>query len=567
MYSDRTLMRHLPKNRRHTPSDFFLRMKRQKYQLWLLLPLLLMAGEIYGSRKETVHRFCVGTRPGVIIPNMADNVNSWDLQSWHEPMEEEAADHFRRNLPFVKYVQLMTACGGNEQRDLFKNPLDRAVTDDYDFSSLIRACRNILRQGLIPHLKLGNVPLKYTREPVIGAAFGVNVRPPYDYRMWHSYIKALAQSLVDEFGRREVQRWRFGTVTEYENSDWFTLDNDPGKTQEAFFMLYDYTVDALEQVLGKDVCMGAHSMTVSDGLWDERELIAHCARGKNYCTGKTGARLSFLSASYYELSPGVPNERSLPETVNELRDAAIREGMNDLFYGIDEGRILNGPDQKPIYPRATGRTWQAAFDARMYHQMLDHRIDYFSHWSYTVNGLKSGIPSVAKQTSELFYQIAGGARLDVTSLTTDLDRRKTGVIAAVHPKRNKLYLLLYACSESVSDTGNCTIECEIPGFRKKVQTATAIRTLISDDSNFYDDWLADWPRLGLSADDFSWSSESFVISPELLGADRIPYYESCATLKPMPETLSVEDGVLTIRTLLPVHGVLLYEIAIGNGVY
>ncbi|MDR1130362.1 MAG: DUF5126 domain-containing protein [Prevotellaceae bacterium] len=94
--------------------------------------------------------------------NVADNINVWDYTSWHEPVEQVPDDYFSRNLPFVKYVQFMTAAGGNEQRDLFKEPLNRTASDDYDFASLIRACRNVLRLGLILHLKLGNVPLKYS---------------------------------------------------------------------------------------------------------------------------------------------------------------------------------------------------------------------------------------------------------------------------------------------------------------------------------------------------------------------------------------------------------------------
>ncbi|MDR1223936.1 MAG: hypothetical protein LBL07_13820 [Tannerella sp.] len=42
--------------------------------------------------------------------------------------------------------------------------------------------------------------------------------------------------------------------------------------------------------------------------------------------------------------------------------------------------------------------------------------------------------------------------------------------------------------------------------------------------------------------------------------ERISCYESCATLKPETETLTVEAGTLNIRTTIPVHGVLLYEI-------
>jgi hypothetical protein len=62
-----------------------------------------------------------------------------------------------------------------------------------------------------------------------------------------------------------------------------------------------------------------------------------------------------------------------------------------------------GLDGKNLSPRAVGYTWQAAYDAKMYHTMLDHNIDYCSHWAYTSNYVLSGALSVSAHTSDLFY--------------------------------------------------------------------------------------------------------------------------------------------------------------------
>jgi xylan 1,4-beta-xylosidase len=510
------------------------------------------------------HTFHVRMNPSdQILWNAADNINVWYYRSeWHEKMEQVPEDYFRQVLPFVKYVQLMTAAGGNNERDLFKDPFNANITDDYDFAPLIRACRNVIRQGLTPHLKLGNVPMKYSKNYKIGEAFSVNILPPDDYRLWHKYIKALIRSLVDEFGLESVKTWRFGCITEYENADWFSVDNNSEKTRDAYLKLYDYTVDALQQVLGENICVGAHSMTCTEGLWDERELIAHCAHGVNYCTGKIGTGLRFLASSFYEGSPGKPvsGNPTLPKSIDLLRKSAEKEGLNDLFYGIDEGRILNGLDNKPLYPRAVGYTWQAAFDAKLYHQAYDNKIDYFSHWCYTTNGLSPGILSVAAQTALLFYQMNGAARLPLEHETNDLPKdEEINAIAAWNREQNKIYLLFYAYSNSVHAQGNKTISCQLSGIEKSGRV-TAIRTLVSNESNFFDNWLADWTKLGITKDNFDWSSDSFVINPSLLPADRLPYYKSCAALNPETETLTVQDGILNIRTTLPIHGVLLYEI-------
>ena len=538
-----------------------------------LLFVIFMSGS-GGLFAQPIHTFKFqAARSGPVIWNVADNMNQWSYFGvWHDAMENEDENHFRKNMPYVKYVQLMTAAGGNEQRDLFKNPLDRTVMDDYDFSPLNRACRNLLRQGLVPHLKLGNVPLKYTGNPQISKSFGVNQCPPDDYNLWHRYIKAMIQSLLDEFGLETVRHWRFGVVTEYENQDWFSVDGDPVKTRDAYIALYDYTVDALEQVLGKEVCVGAHSMSVIEGLWDERELIAHCARGKNFCTGKTGTRLCFLAASYYDDRPGVAGKHnSLSETIALLRDAAEKEGFNNLFYGIDEGRILQGLDKKDLGPRAAGYVWQAASDARQYHTMLDENIDYFSHWAYTANSVRHGALSVSAHTADLFYRMAGAARLPGGCETTDLEG-KTGGIAALNPQQNKLYVLFYAYSDAVLQSGQREISCEIAGLEKKSGKVIATRTLVGDDSNFFDEYLADREKAGITDKDFRWSSDSFVISstelpnPEhvKIFQNKMPYYIACSELKSESESLIIEDGILNIHTVIPVHGVLLYEITLDD---
>jgi len=544
----------------------------RKYVILTAFMLLSFSGKFFcqtdstESRQLHVFKFHA-VASGTVIWNVADNMNQWYYDKWLNEMGNVPADYFRQNMPYVKYMQLMTVAGGNEQRDLFKDPLDRTVMDDYDFSPLIGACKNILRQGLTPHLKLGNVPLKYTAQSKTGG-FGVNELPPDDYHLWHSYIKAMIQSLADEFGLETVRLWRFGVVTEYENADWFSVDGDPIRTRDAYLALYDYTVDALEQVLGHHVCVGAHSMTVTEGLWDERELIAHCAHGQNLCTGKTGTRLCFLAASYYENKPGeMGNRKSLSETIAFLRDAAVKEGLNDLFYGVDEGRMLTGLDEKPLNPRAAGYTWQAAYDARMYHTMLDEDIDYFSHWAYTTNNILPGALSVSAHTSHLFHRMVGAVRLPGTSETL-ATKEKTGAIAAFNKEQNKLYVLFYAYSDDVFQKGQTEISCEIAGLEKQSGKVMATRTLISDDSNFFDEYLTDREKAGITQNDYSWSSDSFVMSPTELPnpnhlqifQDRMDYYMECSTLKPVSESFSIVDGTLNICTSIPVHGVLLYEI-------
>ena len=132
--------------------------------------------------------------PGEEIGNLTKCINLWDMgTAYYAPQRNEKYDIYE----FVEYVQLMQCTGGALSRDLFKDPSDRNVPDDYDFSRLVKNCAGILSLGAKPHLKLGGVPLKYTTDPE-ACVFSENANPPDDYDVYYAYIRACAQALVDE---------------------------------------------------------------------------------------------------------------------------------------------------------------------------------------------------------------------------------------------------------------------------------------------------------------------------------------------------------------------------------
>lgn len=502
---------------------------------------------------------------GDVITNVTDNINVWDYRAWAE--SEKFPEYFAHNLPFVRYVQLMMAVGGNEDRDLFVNPTDRETLNDYNFSKLIEACRNILYQGLIPHLKIGNIPLKYSKEPKISKSFGVNIMPPDDYKLWYDYVKAFGDALVTEFGVESVKSWRFGVLTEYENKDWFSVDDDSEITKNEYFKLYDYAVEALRNSIDNDIFVGAHSMTVTEGLWDERDFISHCANGINNCTGERGTRLCYLSSSFYDNKPGEYAEKTVQESIDLLRDHAVKEGLNGLVYGIDEGRILQGCDGKDLLPRAVGNTWQAAADARLFKTLLDNDIDYFSQWYFTTKGLFGGVPCVSAHVANLFYKLAGNNRVTVNKLSRNSNvDSNPDCIAAIN--KDKLYLLFYAYSDSISEVGQRSVRCNLRDLVKSSGKIKVTYTTVSDDSNFFDEWERDQAEQGITDDDFGWSKNGFVIEHQTLKKrehidyfrSREDYYYECAELKPHTFYLDANGNNTSFSFVLPVHGVVLYEI-------
>ena len=91
--------------------------------------------------RDTILRIHPEQKLGV-ISNKLSNMNMWNYTMfWNKGY---SAKYFENIYPFVEEMQFMTATGGEAARDLFKDPADRSVLDDYDFSPLVNACRNVV---------------------------------------------------------------------------------------------------------------------------------------------------------------------------------------------------------------------------------------------------------------------------------------------------------------------------------------------------------------------------------------------------------------------------------------
>ena len=507
--------------------------------------------------------------PGKAAGNKVSNVNVWEMGTQFIDAQNESENDI---YEFVEYVQLMQCTGGNAQRDLFADPLDRSVTDDYDFSRLIGNCRGILSLGAKPCLKLGNTPLKLTQTPEIGG-FGVNILPPDDYDVYYDYISALAKALVDAFGREEVLRWHFTVSTEYENTDWFRCGT-PEETFRAFCKLYDCTVQALIDNIGEDVYVGAHSMTTTEGYWDERDFIRHCAAGTNYKTGAKGTRLCCLSASYYESEPGITGDRKdLVQTIRHLRKAAEQAGLA-LDYGVDEGRVLSskpGNESAELLSRTVGYRWQAAFDARLYAQCIENDIGYFSSWTYKSDGLNSGNPTLSFHVANLIAKWKHAKILGVRRLPGGwIPGAEVKAIAALDG--DTLRIMAYNYKNDLSYSKSAGLNLRIKNLPIENGRVSATVWTIDDSCNYFDDWLADREAYGIDDSCFGWSPDCPNIAGSLRDAQaRTLYYETLkanyaekSKLVPTQTELEVRDGTLLLNTALDANTVVFFEIRMGN---
>lgn len=546
---------------------------------WLLSLIMAFPGIVF-TAGDSINNYSFSidaSQMGEELPNVVSNVNVWEMGSqFINPTANEKYDIFE----FVEYIQLMQCSGGNTTRDLFEDPLNFDVLDDYKFDKLIENCKGILSLGAKPHLKLGSVPLKYSTDAVKGADFDTNIYPPDDYDVYYNYMAALAQALVDEFGADEVLTWRFGVMTEYENEQWFKAPSGSmGGTAVAYCKLYDYTVDALQTVIGEDVFVGAHSMTVTEGLWDEESFILHCGKGINYKTGERGTRVCFLSGSFYDSTPGeFTSGYDLPGTINCLKAAAEKAGLKDLIFGIDEGRILcgntSGRGSDQLHTRTVGYTYQAAYDARLYKQLFDTNGDYFSAWSYLSNGLLSGYPTVSYHVADCISEFAGSKRVSVQKGETGvIYNNEVEAVSAYDEDAQTLRIMAYNFKNKVDYKKDIDLSFAInaPQFNGKQVKVTAY--VVDDNANYFDEWVKDRKTYGIGDDCFNWSPDDPQIegfttlddprAREIYFTELRDKYEQCAQLTPVSETVTVENSSITLSTNLAPNGVVFYEIELA----
>ncbi len=559
-------------------------MKKIKKILCVVLAVAIVFGGVFALLASGIfnkYTFTIdASKQGEELHNVVNNVNVWSIEG--NPFTNAVRSEENDIFEFVEYVQFMQCTGGTETRDLFKDPNNKNVLDDYDFTLLIDNCRGVLNLGAKPMLKLGNVPLKFSKNATTELGFGMNPYPPDDYDVYYNYIYAMGSALVKEFGKEEVLTWRFGVMTEYENEAWFFDGEDgadPEKSAVAYCKLYDYSVAALQDSIGENVFVGAHSMTVTEGLWDEAEFIKHCGEGTNYKTGKKGTRVCYLATSFYDSVPGEYTEgKTLPECIEYLRETAEGVGLKDLIYGVDEGRILEGNSSgsvgSELLTRTCGYTYQAAYDARLIAQMFNNDIAYFSAWSYLSNGFLQGNPTVSYHVAKNAAKFGGNKLLST-------EKAKSGVIfgsdvdavSAFDEDENTLRIMAYNFKNDVdyNKSTEMTFEINAPQFSGKDVKVTAY--VINDDCNYFDEWVEDRKTYGITDDCFSWSPDDPSIdNPTTLTDEKAretyfnelyDKYTECSKLEPVETKMTAKDGKITLNITLDPHAVVFYEISEG----
>lgn len=505
-------------------------------------------------------------KTGRTLPNQSAVMTLWNGRNVDWSVKNENAAKYPIS-GFVDYVELIACTGGNKDRDLFKNPGDRTVMDDYDFEPLAKVCREILNMGAKPYLKLGNVPQKFTGD-YSGGEFSINVRPPTDHLLHYRYMQACAAALKAAFGKDEVRKWRFAVLTEADNTGWFKAKSgDRDEIREDFFKLYDYAAKAFEEELGEGLVFGTHLLNPTDSQMSQfsaKDVVAHCAAGTNYATGKIGAPLKLLTISYYSRPNYDRLEVGKIIMMQDIVDIAVAAGHKDLVTGVDEGRIIistKGAQKHDLATRVVGQSYEAAFDVRIAKSIFDAGADYCASWGYFSGPAVhfQGIPSFNYFTSREIALFGGMKRADASVSGTVPVHEEVDAVAAVSPDGRTVRVMASRFRDRLVLTNalDAIAVIRLPAVFAGKTVAVSALTL-DDRNNWFVDWCADRVKYGVKNSDFSWSPDD----PAPLGGKGLTdpahrelfikelqprYAEKAASVKPAESRLQVpESGNITL---------------------
>ncbi len=174
---------------------------------------------------------------------------------------------------------------------------DAAGKPVYSWEILDRIFDALHATGIKPLVEIGFMPQSLSTHPEPyrhnfpqGSIYTGWAYPPKDYQKWAEVVFQFVHHLRERYGDAEVKTWLWEVWNEPDIDYW-------QGTPEGYFKLYDFSVDAVLRALPEARVGGPDSTGPGNPKAAEflRSFLDHCARQKNYVSGKTGSRLDFIS--------------------------------------------------------------------------------------------------------------------------------------------------------------------------------------------------------------------------------------------------------------------------------
>jgi len=183
---------------------------------------------------------------------------------------------------------------------------DRNGNPQYNFQYIDVLYDFIISIGMKPFVELGFMPeaLASGRQTIFW--WRGNVTPPKDYKKWEGLIRNLTLHFTERYGADEVKTWYFEVWNEPNLSPGFWTG-----TQEEYFKLYQYSVNAIKSV-NKEYRVGGPA--TAGAAW-EVEMIDFCK--------KNNLPIDFISTHAYGVKQGYLDEYGNSGTVLDKNPMSV----------------------------------------------------------------------------------------------------------------------------------------------------------------------------------------------------------------------------------------------------
>ena len=199
----------------------------------------------------------------------------------------------------------------------------------YDWTIADRIFDTYLHGNAKPFVEIGFMPKALSPQPdpyqhtwpkgplATGWAY-----PPTDYQKWAELVRQWVLHCVARYGKAEVESWYWEVWNEPDLTMYYWHG-----TPEEYDKLYDFTADAVKRALPTARVGGPASSGPAGKLGGPflQQFLEHCARGKNFATGKTGAPLDFISF----------HAKGHPEMAGDHVRMGLSNQLQDVSHGFD----------------------------------------------------------------------------------------------------------------------------------------------------------------------------------------------------------------------------------------
>jgi xylan 1,4-beta-xylosidase len=160
--------------------------------------------------------------------------------------------------------------------------------------------------GMKPFVELGFMPNALASGDKTIFWWRGNVTPPKDYDKWAALIRNLTKHFTDRYGAEEVKTWYFEVWNEPNLSPGFWSGS-----QEEYFKLYRYSVDAIKSV---NPAYRVGGPATAGAAW-EREMIDYCI--------KNSLPIDFISTHSYGVKQGYLDEYGNTGTILDKNPMSV----------------------------------------------------------------------------------------------------------------------------------------------------------------------------------------------------------------------------------------------------